>query len=254
MPATLDHQSLVQPSNLKVSLWRYMDLSKFADLLQSRALVFVRSDHLGDPFEGSLPEMNANEFKSIMANRGSLPEAHPFKNMTDAEFEQLSKLTYKKNKNTLQMVYISCWHMNEAESAAMWKLYSKSSDAVCIRTDYETIASVLPSDSYMGVVNYLDYKTAAIQTGNMFYRFMTKRRSFSHEREARAIVMDFGAFGAPSAPWIKKVPVDIATLVKAIYVSPEAPDWFRDVVADLTEKYGLSVHVEKSELNALPLF
>lgn len=36
-------------------------------------------------------------------------------------------------------MYISCWHMNEYESAAMWKLYAKSSDAIAIQTTFQKL-------------------------------------------------------------------------------------------------------------------
>ncbi|MGI4801337.1 MAG: hypothetical protein ACRYG8_46410, partial [Janthinobacterium lividum] len=41
---------------LEIPLWRYMDLSKFAALLQKRTLHFARADNLGDPLEGSVPK------------------------------------------------------------------------------------------------------------------------------------------------------------------------------------------------------
>ena len=39
-------------------LWRYIDMTKFLSLLHSKALFFVRSDKLGDPFEGSFSRVN----------------------------------------------------------------------------------------------------------------------------------------------------------------------------------------------------
>ena len=35
-------------------LWRYLDFTKFAALLNSKALYFCRLDCLGDPFEGAM--------------------------------------------------------------------------------------------------------------------------------------------------------------------------------------------------------
>jgi hypothetical protein len=254
MPAHLDHASFAQPPDLSVPLWRYMDLSKFAALLQKRALMFARADMLGDPFEGSAPQPNAQALQYILELRKVAPDKDPYKGMPEAELTSLYRQMSDIRRRAVRSHHISCWHMNEAESAGMWKLYSRSSDAVCVRTDYRALAEVLPDTCYMGIVSYIDFRTTGIAEGNLFNAFLVKRRSFSHEREARAIIADPSFIDGAEAPPIREVPVDLSRLVKGIYVSPDAPDWFRDVVADLTAKYGLSVPVEHSEMNAVPLY
>jgi hypothetical protein len=252
--AILSHESFRQPADVTIALWRYMDLSKFAALLQKRALVFSRADKLGDPFEGSVPEPNAKALDYIRSIREHMPEKDPFPNMKDGDvrdmFSQLSILRQRAVKGH----YISCWHMNESESAGMWKLYSRSSDAVCVRTDYQTLATVLPDESFLGLVDYVDFRTTLIPVNNIFSPFLTKRRSFSHEREARAIIVDYETINHVQPLTFKYIQVDLRALVKQVFVSPEASDWFRDVVADLVAKYDLSVSVEHSEMNAIPLY
>ena len=55
---------MYQPHNLFVSpqdsalLWRYMDLSKFIDILHRKSLFFARSDRLSDPWEGGTSYVN----------------------------------------------------------------------------------------------------------------------------------------------------------------------------------------------------
>ena len=39
-------------------LWRYMSFTKFVSLLTKKSLFFARADKLGDPFEGSLSQVN----------------------------------------------------------------------------------------------------------------------------------------------------------------------------------------------------
>jgi hypothetical protein len=45
------HPSFPQPEDTGVSVWRYIDLSKFVWMLQRKALYFTRADLLGDPYE-----------------------------------------------------------------------------------------------------------------------------------------------------------------------------------------------------------
>ena len=39
-------------------IWRYMDFTKFIDILENEALFFTRSDRFEDKFEGTLPIAN----------------------------------------------------------------------------------------------------------------------------------------------------------------------------------------------------
>lgn len=100
-----------------VTVWRYMDLSKFLSLLYDQALWLSRADCLGDPLEGSLP---TPEFAVQQAMKEEL------EGISDAR------------RSMLKSVYASCWHISEHESAAMWKLYAQSSDAIAIKSGLDT--------------------------------------------------------------------------------------------------------------------
>lgn len=89
MPANLVHPSFAQPTDPAVWLWRYMDLSKFAALLQRKALVFARADALGDKFEGSVPQINANMLELIREIRKSDPDNVPYKGLSDESMENM---------------------------------------------------------------------------------------------------------------------------------------------------------------------
>ena len=55
----------------------------------------------------------------------------------------------------------------------MWKLYSESGFAVAIQSTYPRLVDALPGDGdhpcYVGVVNYTDYRTEGMATGNSFH-------------------------------------------------------------------------------------
>lgn len=139
----------------------------------------------------------------------------------------------------------------------MWKLYSKSGDAVCIRTDFGSLSNAMPKEYfYSGVVHYIDFSTAVLKNSNFLTPFFCKRLSFSHEREVRVVYTDFQFFIRldPAQPPYRHVPISIQDIVKAVFVSPEAPTWLKEVVQRLCEKYGVSVVVEQSALNATALY
>ena len=50
----MQHPSFPQPSNLNISLWRYMDIEKFKWLIQEKRLYMPTTEKLGDCLEGSI--------------------------------------------------------------------------------------------------------------------------------------------------------------------------------------------------------
>jgi hypothetical protein len=144
--------------------------------------------------------------------------------------------------------------MNEHESAAMWKLYSSSNEAVCIRSTYRRLRRCLPQCVFVGEVSYIDYETGGFSLGKVFNAIMHKRLSFAHERELRAIFWEQDGIpdAQPYKPQIDDsglaMEVDLPALIERVYVSPTAAPWFADLVRAMTKKYELAFPVDQSVL------
>lgn len=175
------HPVFTQPNNELVKVWRYMDFTKFVSLLDSRRLYFTRADKFDDPFEGSWPKIN-------VAARQQLPDNIP-PEARDSFIKAMTSMA-EINRNWPRFNAINCWHMNEHESAAMWKLYLKSDEGISIQSTYLKLKESFIDDEkiFLGVTKYIDYDTEWIDGGNMLSPFMYKRKSFEHEREVRALV------------------------------------------------------------------
>jgi len=131
----------------------------------------------------------------------------------------------------------------------MWRLYSSFlPNAVAIKTRYSALYNSLGRDTSIriGRVRYLDLKKEYAGVNDAYWR---KRKSFEHEREVRAIITDHrhGETG-------KLVPCDMETLIEGLYVSPEAPSWFMNLVNDVNKRFGIAIQVSKSEFNEQPFF
>src|SRR5687767_6342526 len=100
-------------------IWKYTDFTKFVEMLSSGSLFFCRADLLGDNFEGSLPTQNHDK-KSAFWDESLKDNKHK-----DLIIQNLSK----KMRETFA---VNCWHQNDYESAAMWKLYLKSNEGIAI--------------------------------------------------------------------------------------------------------------------------
>jgi hypothetical protein len=175
------HESFRTPTNKDIAIWRYMDLAKYLLIVNSQSLYFPRANLLGDPFEGSATRAMVASREYIRVNRAIDPKLADWKNVPDEIFTQLPTFF----KTAVRDYLVNCWHMNEHESAAMWKLYSTSSEAIAIRSTYRRPRGCLPECVRIGEVNYIDWDTQGFAPYQAFNYIMHKQLSFEHERELR---------------------------------------------------------------------
>jgi methionine synthase II (cobalamin-independent) len=148
--------------------------------------------------------------------------------------------------------------MSEHESAAMWKLYARTEEAICVRSSYAKLSAALPKDVFLGEVIYIDYEQHAIPLGNLLGPYIFKRKSFEHERELRALIADLAsgltnpAETAPAAGVWRDV--DLVALIDRIYVAPTAPEWFLETVQATLRQFGFAFPVVRSALDEAPLW
>jgi hypothetical protein len=92
-----------------------------------------------------------------------------------------------------------------------------------------------------------------IPDGNAFHALFYKRRSFEHEHELRAALLRPPSEAKEPIPGLY-VPCDVNILIDEIFVSPESPNWFKELVSSILEKYSLDREVKRSNLDEDPLF
>ncbi|MGI6453801.1 MAG: hypothetical protein ACOX0E_10145 [Syntrophomonadaceae bacterium] len=212
------------------SLWRYMDIISFIDILQTHCLHFCRADNLGDVFEGTRTELGQEIVNRI----------YQAAKATD-DLEYSLDLLYRNNR---QYQFVSCWHRSEYESDAMWKLYANR--GLAVKTTVKAlIDSIKPSlhNIYFGNVKYVDNKkdmgSIEPNASILFY----KQICFEHEQEFRAITARAGrnkqGEHVPLNALSILIPIDIDLLIEEVYISPLAPQWYKKVVDNLMEKYEL---------------
>lgn len=157
-------------------------------------------------------------------------------------------------------MFISCWCVSEHESAAMWKLYLQSPEGIAIRSDHHVLASALDRSSLKArttMVGYIDYDRVSMPLGNLFFPFVTKRLSFLHENELRAIVWSLEDINKSQIhDDATSLTIDIVPeeLIKAVHVAPTAPKWFGQLVEQLLKRYNLAVYLERSSLYDRPSY
>ncbi len=244
------HPLFEPPENVSIKLWRYMDFTKFVSMLDHSGLYFTRSDLFDDLFVGSFSQDN-KKYREIINSR--------FKRYR--EEANIDGNIGVVIKHLRKWVYISCWHKNDQESAAMWKLYSKTHESVCIQTTYHKLRGCLDDSVGIGKVRYADYQKEWIPENHALSPFFYKRLSFEHEKEYRAVInfsnlSDLTMIESEKKPKEKGVwkTINLNKLIENIHIAPEAPNWFAELVKNIMKKYKLNKKVIKSSLESEPFF
>ena len=215
------------PANPDIPLWRYMDFTKFVSMLQNDGIYFPTVEMLVDPFEGSYARGN-EEFRPRV-----------YKHLPN----RLHLTAGEMVKRLRGHVAVSCWHSNEQESAAMWKLYALTHEAVCVQTTFRKLQAAMDQQARVGMVRYVDYEKGWIPESNPLAPFLYKRKSFEHEREVRAIIepaemtallLKANEPTASSGRWVK---INVAETIEKVLIAPNAPPWFLELVQKVTAKY-----------------
>jgi hypothetical protein len=166
----------------ETGLWRYMDLARFLALIDRKELYFSRLHEFEDTWEGAWSP------------------SHPLFAGNDPEYLKLGAIKFAA------LPLVSCWHENETESVAMWKLYLTGREGVAIKT---TVASLIQLFSTgrelkLGRVEYRDIDDFQHDpevlvfedwrcTGSRDFlpierALFRKNKGYAHEQEVRAVV------------------------------------------------------------------
>lgn len=270
MPFT-PHPEFHEPEGDAISVWRYMDLTKFLSVLDKSALYFVRLDKLAkfDSFEGYYTTANL-EFEQLKYNQlpKELKDEDGFKDEKTfeamKEFSPFIRQFAKKHRET---TFVNSWHVQVHESAAMWSQYLKSQDGLAIQSTYKKLIDSYNEyeeyEIHIGTINYIDYNIESIPMKNLLSPFLYKRKSFEHEQELRCLIwtpqhgknelMDLSKNKYKDTYGIY-VHVNVETLIERIYLAPSSPEWMLDLLKSLMMKFSLDKPVIQSDLASVPLY
>ena len=132
------HESFPQPENGRIKVWRYLDLAGLVSLLMAKQLLLTRSDLFKDEYEGSVTRGVYEAWKRNRHNAAMFARFRP---------------------ELKRMVWVSCWHANNDESEAMWRLYCPDDKGVALRTSYEALDRAVHPAAFVGKVTYADYSS-----------------------------------------------------------------------------------------------
>lgn len=246
-------------------IWRYVNFTKYTDLLERKQQFFPSGEILKkiDPYEGHFQ-------KSFFIQ----PE------IVDEWLKQWAEQKDKKARyEDPKTVFINCWHINDEQSDALWKVYTKPEECVAIQTTFDKLKNSFRDYTqrvYARRVKYVDNKKRDTSIDWIQHRFSRKGKSFSYENELRIFVEDPTenlkcVLSDDGKSWIFQsvhngeiipitrtengiyVDVNLCNFIEKVYVSPFSEKWFLDLVKAITKQYGLNPDiVEKSDLYDTP--
>ena len=249
-------------------IWRYMDLSKFLDILYRKALYFTRADRLDDPFEGSIPKINVEKFKNDITKNtlyhGIYKTLKPLIKDDNTEWEDI-------RKSVREFIGINSWNMNKVESSSFWKQYCSGSDGIAIQSTIERLKKCMtnePEPVYIGQINYIDYSDDEMPVISFLHQFLYKREVFADEKEVRAIVFlnqyDFSTLDPITIETVRKleynnligyhVSIDPEILIESVILAPSNEEWQKELLQSLINHYKFKLTICPSSLRNKPLY
>ncbi len=226
-----------------MKIWRYMDFAKFISLISKEALYFANPNQFNDPYEFYLPkshnlakeekiykpeiEKMNNLKKQIILNKPGIEKTDLFK-IFEQKIIDLPKQFKNAEKEVKNRFGISCWHINDYENEALWKIYTNQGQGIAIETTSEKLEESLTYHRRITLdkVRYEDFDTAQIEKGHKHYSGFIKRKAFEYEKEYRAsLLLDEKDYGKGCF-----VKADLDILIEKIHVSPLIPEYFLESI------------------------
>ena len=240
MPANkIDSLGQFQPDDPFVIIWRYMNLKKFEELVESNKLTFTSLDKFPDQYEGHNTLVG-----HLIVNV----------NFRSAAWAALYDEVFIKSIR--ESSYVNCWTEGPAENAAFWEIYGAHETAVAIRSTYSRLRNVLPDDYVLGRVKYIDYNSSpglAVDDDSAFPYFSHlyhKRLEYSYEKEIRAArIPRIGSSDEQSSADVH-IPI-LSDLIDTVCIRRSDSDGAKKRVKSLCNKHKLNYR--ESRIHDQPL-
>ena len=235
----ITHPEVLQPADPNGKVWRYMNLEKFQDILQTKALYLSRLDWLGDTHEGSLTK---GEMQQAMARRNVL-------GWSGRSYDRSELEVFR------QRLFASCWQMDNVEKNWMYKQYLPDNKGIVLQTTYQKLSSCCDDQNVrIGMAQYTDFDSEDFAGFKGLGVGMNKRHEFRDEREVRIIALH-EITDDNTYPLGIHIPCNIIECIERIYVNPYADDAFKLLVEAAVIANGCgALAVEWSKIRTDPFF
>lgn len=215
------------------TIWRYMSLEKFLDMILNNHLFFVNASRLTDKNEGTFSELTISRLEKKFRESGM--------SINDAELEVLAlqiKIDHEKSSS-----YLNCWTLDHDESYALWKIYlGGAKSGVAVKTNVKRLvesikASSEENDIFLEKISYEDYIKEPV---DILAALTTKRKCYKYENELRLITFRDTKVGKITGKPMTRngiiIKIKPEILIHEIYLSPFAGHSYNKVFKQILER------------------
>ena len=219
-----------------------MDYEKFESLVHNDSLFFCRADKFDDKWEGIFPVKMIEKFEL---------DARPFPSDDGTTYTGLEWHVQKEARSHL----INCWHVDDTESFAMWKIYCGDSPrSIAIQSTIGRLKRSFNANDeriWIGEVEYIDFREGEpdnrlfnVNTPNTLKAFFLKWHYFKYENEIRSVINK--AYNKHRENKGMLVKIDLMELINCIYVSPVSSQEDEQALKATLTEHGYSIPMCRS--------
>lgn len=222
-------------------IWKYMTFEKFLLLILRKELYFKRADGYVEYFEGHVTSGEKQNLVDV------------FKRQSVAKPKSEVNRVFKALKKYCESTYIDCWHNNESESYAMWKIFGEAKNCIALKTTvdklratYDKVNDKIKVTPYL--VDYYDNENSNNYPYSSKYIFIRKPFYFVYENEIRGLIqLKISSFN-DEFPNDIRIPIVLKDLIESVWLSPFSDHWFEELVRDLLNKLEIDLKVNISKI------
>lgn len=211
----------------KTTIWRYLGLDKFLDMIVTKELFFANAAKMSDKYEGIVPKRNQYHRINELITKG----------LARKDAEQRVQFEAFQINGLRELTLINCWTMSPHESYALWKIYlGGSNTGVAIRSTVSKLIKAIQkgNDKYDEVIYYskVNYtETIPDEPDHRFNVITTKNKFYDYEKELRLFILHYPTSEGGVTPHYnisigRRLQIDIEELISKIYISPFSGRWF----------------------------
>lgn len=260
---TIEHPEKFNATELEdLFLWKYLDIFKLIDIIGSKKLYFTRFDHFEDGLEGltgrSVDLMaftQGNPLTEENINPALTEEQQIREIENDRQIRQ--ELDNQLNKSQKSQ-YASCWFLDNRESLAMWKIYSKKEGVAIKFKAKELSETIIASAEAFTKTNFTTLYYGKVDYKNIWpfdpheefeeeFNGLKKDRSYSSENEFRFVAVvptkNCGVhhhFKLPIGP--------LSNFDLEIIANPFMEDWQFEGLRQILTNYNLDKSITRSKM------
>lgn len=222
-----------------------MRVSRFEEMIAARQIHFASANQFDDRFEGA-----------VAVQPQDFPIDPRYSDMDPGEkaFAELKRLTK-----------LSCWHIEDHESVAMWKLYSEKGKGVAVTSTPRRLVNALApfklkpeygaEDLWGGNVIYRNLLEERLNAG-MLDRFFYKHNAYAWEKEFRLAISvrtaeEYGVTVPDDGIFVETA---ISDLIEEIYIGPDIVTEELQRITAICNDHGLADRIRISSLLGKPRY